>query len=245
MTCKLDDCCVWTLTNPINSKPKHNSGGGVGIQTDSYSDTANVDARTAGPFQFHQPSSPSSFPCLTLNFPQPTWWPQPEPKPCFLLPHCQSHHYSHQPTQSFSRCPNPWHAIQAPILVNPKVPRNNISTNEFNSVGRLLRVFWDSKDQETSSTVAPCWAPCGWHRAHFFHCSLQTLWLLYYAVQKMRVCNGFCAHKHISKLLKLLRCVMLWLDGWFCLPNAPDVMVVFLQCVFTLRCRKNPWGLVT
>ena len=37
VTCKLGDCRVWTLTNPINSKPKHNSGGGIGIRTDSYS----------------------------------------------------------------------------------------------------------------------------------------------------------------------------------------------------------------
>ena len=36
VTCKLGDCRVWTLTNPINSKPTHNSGGGVGIRTDSY-----------------------------------------------------------------------------------------------------------------------------------------------------------------------------------------------------------------
>ena len=35
VSCKLGDCRVWTLTNPINSKPKHNSGGGVGIRTDS------------------------------------------------------------------------------------------------------------------------------------------------------------------------------------------------------------------
>ena len=34
VTCKLGDCRVWTLSNPINSKPKHNSGG-VGIRTDS------------------------------------------------------------------------------------------------------------------------------------------------------------------------------------------------------------------
>ena len=36
VTCKLGDCRVWTLTNPINSKPTHNSGGGVGIRTDSW-----------------------------------------------------------------------------------------------------------------------------------------------------------------------------------------------------------------
>ena len=36
VTCKLGDCRVWTLTNPINSKPTHNSGGGVGIRTDSH-----------------------------------------------------------------------------------------------------------------------------------------------------------------------------------------------------------------
>ena len=35
VTCKLGDCRVWTLTNPINSKPTHNSGSGVGIWTDS------------------------------------------------------------------------------------------------------------------------------------------------------------------------------------------------------------------
>ena len=35
VTCKLGDCHVWMLTNPINSKPKHNSGSGVGIWTDS------------------------------------------------------------------------------------------------------------------------------------------------------------------------------------------------------------------
>ena len=35
VTCKLGDCRVWMLTNPINTKPMHNSGGGVGIRTDS------------------------------------------------------------------------------------------------------------------------------------------------------------------------------------------------------------------
>ena len=35
VTCKLGDCRVWTLTNPINSKPTHNSGSDVGIWTDS------------------------------------------------------------------------------------------------------------------------------------------------------------------------------------------------------------------
>ena len=32
---RLGDYHVWMLTNPIKSKPKHNSGGGVGIWTDS------------------------------------------------------------------------------------------------------------------------------------------------------------------------------------------------------------------
>ena len=33
--CKPSDYRVWMLTNPINSKPKPNSGDGVGIRTDS------------------------------------------------------------------------------------------------------------------------------------------------------------------------------------------------------------------
>ena len=34
--------------------------------------------------------------------------------------------------------------------------------------------------------------------------------------------------------MKLLCSVALWLNGRFAVPNAPDVMVVVLQCVFTL-----------
>ena len=84
VTCKLGDCRVWTLTNPINSKPKHNSGGGVGIRTDSYgtcqgqaqrtywracwgsqsdwrsSSTANCPVTSRLPLLFDAPQSPSS-----------------------------------------------------------------------------------------------------------------------------------------------------------------------------------------
>ena len=63
----------------------------------------------------------------------------------------------------------------------------------------------------TKRQVIP-WLLVGLHVAgiEFFHCSYEhCLWLLYYAVQKMRVCNGFCAHKHILKL-KVCYAVTRW-----------------------------------
>ena len=120
------------------------------------SDTADVDVRTAGPFD--RPSSPSSSPHLSLNFSKPTWRPQPEPKPGFLVH------------------PIPIHTHQLSLIVklittptNPCGPSPGVQTPGMQSkllfsstqrswekqyqhewvwlgVGGLLGVFWDSKD---------------------------------------------------------------------------------------------------
>ena len=75
----------------------------------------------------------------------------------------------------------------------------------------------------TKRQIIP-WLRVGLHVAgiEFFHCSYEhCLRLLYYAVQKMRVCNGFCAHKHISKLLLLCEVVTVChaVTRWVVLPT--------------------------
>ena len=110
-------------------------------------------------------------------------------------------------------------------------------------VAGLLGVFWDSRDQLTNYTVALCLAPCGWCRAHFFHCSYEHYDYCITPYKKWESVMHFpltSIYRSRCCYAKLLRCVMLWLDGWFCLPNAPDVMVVVLQCVFTLRRSDGP-----
>ena len=154
------------------------------------------------------------------------------------LPHCQTHHYSNQPMQSFTIVSKPLACNPSSYSHQPKALKERYQHQwvQF-SVGGLLGVLWDSKDQETSYTVAPCWAPCGWYRAHFFHYSYKDYdycimqykkWEFVMDFALTSIYQSYCCYP------KLLCCVTLWLDGWFCLPNAPDIMVIVLQCVFTL-----------
>ena len=61
---RLGDYCVWMLTNPISSKHKHNSGGGVGIWTDS---EVTVTDYKLWESQIDDKEPPESSPEITLH----------------------------------------------------------------------------------------------------------------------------------------------------------------------------------
>ena len=110
---------------------------------------------------------------LELELPPTNLMAPTEPKSGFLV------HPStpvNSPSLSNSSLLPPTHAVlqqvSKPLARNPsssshqpKGPKEQYQRQWVQlSVGGLLGVFWDSKDQETSYTVTPCWAPCGWYR---------------------------------------------------------------------------------